>query len=533
MNQTVVNVVKDNSLTFYSALNLSEAKTKNEPLVLLHGWGSDSRCWSPMLESLRNIADVYTLEIGDANQFLALDDDSLIIESLSALPPKFTLLGWSLGGMLATQIASRYPHRVANLITLATNLKFVANDAWPMAMSRQIFNDFVVSFSLNPEVTLRRFCGLMAKGDYAEKTLLRQLKGLTTIAFDQSCAEVWLSNLKLLGELDNRQLFSRLSVPGLHLLAANDNLIPQAVSASITNLNSKQEVLIFDEFSHAFLYSHGDQITAVIQRFLKSEAENKDRDQYEINKIKIAKSFGQSANKYDSVAGVQRQVAKTLLAKLTDTYSGLCLDLGCGTGYSIDALKGHFEQVVGLDIAEGMLAYSKARHCANWICADAEKIPLANASVDVVFSSLAIQWCENLPALFASLKRVVKPGGKIFIATLGPQTLHELRTAWRLVDEYVHVNKFVAREEVLKSAQAQNFSKVTLEKSEIILAYDELRQLTYELKTLGAHNMNSGQGAGLTVPKKIKKLKQSYEDFRDNDGFLPATYEVFYLELVC
>jgi malonyl-CoA O-methyltransferase len=533
MNQMVVNVMKDNSLKFYSALNISEEKTKNESLVLLHGWGSDSRCWSPMLESLRNIADVYTLEIGDANQFLALDDDSLIIELLSALPHKFTLLGWSLGGMLATQIASRYPHRVAHLITLATNLKFVANDAWPMAMSRQIFNDFVVSFSLYPEVTLRRFCGLMAKGDYAEKTLLRQLKGLTAIAFDQGCAEVWLSNLKLLGELDNRQLFSRLSVPGLHLLAANDNLIPQAVSASITNLNSKQEVLIVDDFSHAFLYSHGDKITTVIHQFLKSEIYKKNHDQYEINKLKIAESFGRSANKYDSVANVQRQVANTLIAKLTDVSTSICLDLGCGTGYSIPALAEQFEHIVGLDIAEGMLSYSKARHCANWVCADAEKIPLANASVDVVFSSLAIQWCENLPALFASLRRVVKPGGKILIATLGPQTLHELRSAWGCVDEYVHVNKFVSQDELLKAVHTQSFSKVTLDKHKVILSYDELRQLTYELKTLGAHNMNSGQGTGLTGPKKIKKLKQSYEVFRDKAGFLPATYEVFYLELVC
>lgn len=535
MTQAVVSVVTDAGLTFYPALNSSSAGTTIEPLVLLHGWGSDSNCWMPILESLRNLADVYTLDLGDASQFLVLADDSFVVDLLSRLPDRFNLVGWSLGGMLATQLASRYPHRVAHVITLAANLKFVASDEWPMAMSKQDFDDFVTAFSLSPEATLRRFSGLMAKGDDSEKTLLRKLKELTAVAFDRDCAALWLSNLKLLGELDNRQLFSGLRVPGLHLLAANDNLIPCTVAASITELNSQQQVLVVDGFSHAFLYLHGDKVVAEIQHFLSAEIDKRNHEQYEINKQKIAESFGRSADKYDSVANLQRQVADTLLAKLAAVSSrnSICLDLGCGTGYSIPALQNQFDQVVGLDLAEGMLAYSKARHSANWVCADAEKIPLAHASVDVVFSSLAVQWCEDLPALFASLKRIVKPGGKIFMATLGPQTLHELRSAWRQVDGYVHVNKFVSSTEVLAALQAVNFATVRLDKSEIILNYNELRELTYELKTLGAHNMNAGQGAGLTSPKKIKKLKQSYENFRNEAGCLPATYEVFYLELVC
>jgi malonyl-CoA O-methyltransferase len=520
-------------LYFYPATTPS----KLDPIVLLHGWGSDRSCWNPLLESLRGITGVYLLDVVDGSQLIPGEKNLFLDELLSRLPPKFTLMGWSLGGMLATVLTAHFPDRISHLITLATNVKFVAQDNWAQAMPAKIFSTFVDSFAANPEVTLKRFAGLMAKGDRQERPLLKQLKNLTAKSWATNNDEqperiLWQKNLQLLGFLDNQSLFSELRVKGLHLFGAGDNLVPNSAAETIKRLNATQKIAVLPEVGHAFFFSEPMATMGYVRDFLQSEFHSEAALAGELNKSRIAKSFGHSAYQYDSVAGLQRRVADSLLAKINTEQQSSCLDLGCGTGYAIPKLNHKFSQVLGVDLAEGMLNFCQSHHSAKWVCGDAENIPLADACMDVVFSSLAIQWCENLPALFSSLMRVVKPGGRVFIATLGPQTLHELRGAWQQVDDYVHVNNFVPLCDLKSAAKSAGFSRIECDQENIVLGYQQLRELTYELKTLGAHNMNAGQRAGLTSLAKAKMFKKAYEDYRDSDGMLPATYEVFYFELV-
>src|SRR5690606_13347117 len=101
-------------------------------------------------------------------------------------------------------------------------------------------------------------------------------------------------------------------------------------------------------------------------------------------------------------------------------------------------------EILGLDLAEGMLRFARLERPgrSHWLCGDAEALPLASASVDLVYSNLSIQWCENLPLLLAELRRVLRAGGKLVLTTMGPRTLRELKSAWQEVDGYVHVNRF-------------------------------------------------------------------------------------------
>jgi malonyl-CoA O-methyltransferase len=187
--------------------------------------------------------------------------------------------------------------------------------------------------------------------------------------------------------------------------------------------------------------------------------------------------------------------------------------------------------VVGLDIAEGMLRFARENHNSvqHWLCGDAEYLPLTDSSVQHIFSSLAIQWCSQLPQLFSELHRVLSPGGQLRIATLGPQTLYELRDAWKAVDHYAHVNHFEPAENLQAAMVDAGFDDVSIATQTITLSFADLKQLTHELKALGAHNMNSGQSGGLTGRARLKAFKAAYESFRREDGTLPATYEVYYL----
>ena len=158
---------------------------------------------------------------------------------------------------------------------------------------------------------------------------------------------------------------------------------------------------------------------------------------------------------------------------------------------------------------------------------DAEALPLASASIDLVFSSLALQWCYRLPLLFAEIARVLAPGGKCVFTSLGPGTLSELRRAWAQVDAHQHVNTFLPAPDLEQAARATAGIDLQLEVCEYQLTYARVRDLLGELKAIGAHNMNSDRRAGLAGRRALEGMLRAYERER-RDGVLPATYEVYF-----
>jgi malonyl-CoA O-methyltransferase len=230
---------------------------------------------------------------------------------------------------------------------------------------------------------------------------------------------------------------------------------------------------------------------------------------------------------------LQREVGNVLLQKLNaEVAADVILDLGCGTGHFTPQLQNLFPKalVVGVDIAEGMLQFSSEQHPQqkNWACADAEYLPFADNSVDIIYSNFALQWCADLPNLFSEIYRVLKSSGQCFFTTLGPITLHELKSAWQQVDTHVHVNQFHGSEFLLNQLPQQGLQVAEFLQKPEVIEFEHLSDLTRSLKSLGAQNVNRGRASGLTGRKKIQLFKQAYESFRRNN-LLPATYDVFYL----
>jgi len=261
----------------------------------------------------------------------------------------------------------------------------------------------------------------------------------------------------------------------------------------------------------------------------------------QISKSRVANSFSRAAISYDGSAQLQRAVGDELLAlciaqmaKQAVTKEPLSvLDLGCGTGYFSKKLHEQFlnAEFLCLDIAQGMLEHAKevrGNKPYQWICADAESLPLKASSIDILFSSLALQWCENLEQLFAEISRVLAPGGHVFLSSLGPNSLFELREAWASVDNNVHVNQFVAYQDMVDNLPSDLSVELIVERAHV-LEYEKLNQLTSDLKNIGAHNMNAGEAKGLTGRQKIRELKSNYEAYRQKNGKLPASYDVYYL----
>lgn len=529
--------------------------TTAKHLVLLHGWGMSSHIWQPCIDVLSRHYHLTLVDLpGFGKSDSALSDEAgldkyvgELLESLrEVMPAQFSLLGFSLGGMLAVKLAERYPDSVQRIITVASNAVFVANDEWTEAMADDVYRSFYSLAEQSPAVALKRFLALQASGADNEKTVLKRLRALSLeeqvsneqVLRDQPdkkapSHESLLQALQLLTHLDNRQSMGDIKQPLLCLFGENDQLVPVAAAEKIKCLSETVDrvvditINIVKGASHAVFLSHQELFCSAIDEFMGLSSSRR-------NKMAVAKSFSKAAASYDDVAELQRNVGKELLTHLPVRDSAeLVVDLGCGTGYFLPSLaeQTKAKQMAAVDLAEGMLNFARQHRNGReywWLCGDAESLPLADNSVDMIFSSLAIQWCESNENLFSEINRVLKPGGQFIFSTLGPGTLIELRQAWRAVDDYVHVNHFDADDNIYHAIEAAGLVQKQWHEQSICLQYHKLTELTRELKSLGAHNVNVGRPEGLMGKQRIKAFKAAYETQRNQQGLLPATYQVWY-----
>lgn len=254
-----------------------------------------------------------------------------------------------------------------------------------------------------------------------------------------------------------------------------------------------------------------------------------------LDKGSVRRAFSKAASRYDEVAVLQREIGQRMLDRLNlvRLKPATVLDLGAGTGVATVALEKIYPkaQVIALDFAFPMLQQTRRRgglfRKPSCLCADLEQLPLADASVDLIYSNAAIQWCNDLDRVFPELQRVLRPGGLLMFTTFGPDTLQELRAAWSEADGYAHVSRFLDMHDIGDALMRAQFSDPVMDVDRMTLTYSAVEELMRELKILGAHNVASGRQRALTGKGRLIAMKASYEQFRRN-GLLPASYEVVY-----
>jgi malonyl-CoA O-methyltransferase len=251
------------------------------------------------------------------------------------------------------------------------------------------------------------------------------------------------------------------------------------------------------------------------------------------DKVLARRSFESAAASYDQAAVLQQEVGQRLLQRLElmRIQPDRILDLGSGTGQCIPGLLSRYKKadVVALDIAFPMLGHARKR--SHWlrkprcICGDAETLPFADSSFELVFSNLMLQWCVDLETVFSELQRVLRPGGLLLFTSFGPDTLRELRDSWYKVDGYTHVNAFQDMHDVGDALVKTRFADPVMDVERITVTYPDVWKLMKELKQIGAHNVTAGRSRGLTGKSHMQRLVKAYEYYR-SDGVLPASYEI-------
>jgi len=264
-------------------------------------------------------------------------------------------------------------------------------------------------------------------------------------------------------------------------------------------------------------------------------------NEFEIDKKALRKAFSKAATQYDAAAVMQREVCKRMLERLDYIKQKpvTVLDVGSGTGWGTRQLGERYPsaQIAALDIAIGML--QSARGTSSWwsklfagntrqyLCADMESLPVKSGSMEMVWSNLAVQWCNDLPATLAEFHRVLKVDGLLMFSTFGPDTLKELRISFQGVDGYNHLNRFADMHDIGDMLVAGGFGDPVMDMEYITLTYKDVKTVMQDLRSIGAHNVTAGRATGMMGKKAWGRVLENYERLR-RDGKLPATFEVIY-----
>lgn len=278
-----------------------------------------------------------------------------------------------------------------------------------------------------------------------------------------------------------------------------------------------------------------------------------------VNRQHIKSHFSHAAPSYEEAAILQKTVAERVDERLDLTTVDVktVLDIGSGTGLLTEKVIARypFAHCFAVDLSQSMLLESHprlqtprfpllgsainrflksgfltkgfaSRTAATRINADVYQLPFADHSVDLIVSNLMLQWCDDLDAVFAELRRVLRPEGLLMFTTFGPDTLKELRQAWRTTDtDYEHVNHFIDMHDIGDALIRAGFGQPVMDMELFTLTYDEPMGVLKDLKAIGATNANQNRHQGLMGKTKFHAMLKAYETLR-KEGKIPATYEV-------
>ncbi len=260
-----------------------------------------------------------------------------------------------------------------------------------------------------------------------------------------------------------------------------------------------------------------------------------DLDEYFLHPHQVRRAFDAASRTCESSDAIASEIRTRLLERLdlVRLQPRVVLDLGAGAGFGARALKDRYPtaDVLALDLSERMLHAAAKRQRLfrrfHRVAAAAQALPVRDASVDLAFSNLLLEWCASPDAVFREIRRVLRPNALFTFTTLGPDTLRELREAWTRVDSQVHVHRFIDMHDLGDALLRAQFAEPVMDVERLTVSYPDLSALLRDLQASGGVNLAHGRRRTLTGARRWRAFEEHSRPAM-RDGVLPISVEIVY-----
>lgn len=265
------------------------------------------------------------------------------------------------------------------------------------------------------------------------------------------------------------------------------------------------------------------------------------KEAFELNQRSLRLSRQRAANHYDKAAFIAREVGERMFSRLAyiKSHPHTILDLGAATGFFSHKLLKHYEakHIIAIDNSPKLLqqAIEKQHGWKRWfcpkqlfaLCADTDQLPLSAQSVDMIWANLSLLWHATPDQTLAECYRLLPAGGLLMFSTFGPDTLKELRRAFRGIDHYQHVHDFIDMHDIGDALIREGFSAPVMDMEYLTVTYSSPQDIFWDLRHSAMNNMSANRRPGLMGCKAWQQMLNQYELSRQNDE-LPVTFEIIY-----
>lgn len=243
----------------------------------------------------------------------------------------------------------------------------------------------------------------------------------------------------------------------------------------------------------------------------------------------IRRGFERAAAGFDERDFLHREIRGRLLDRLQAVRiePRVVVDLGAGTGAALRDLGTRFPDaaILPIDLTHAML---RAGAAASGICADAAKLPLADRSVDVIFSNLMLHHCPDPATVLAEARRVLRSPGVLLFTTFGPASFLELGRAWATADRFSHISPFADMHNIGDELARGGFAEPVMDSQVLTITYDSFDKLVTDLRNAGAANATEQRNHGLTGRVAAGRLRAACEAQANAEGRIPITLDIIF-----
>ncbi|XXN63053.1 pimeloyl-ACP methyl ester esterase BioH [Enterobacter ludwigii] len=254
-----------------SSLYWHTTGTGDRDLVLLHGWGLNAEVWQGIVPRLSPHFRLHLVDLpgfGRSQGFGPLTLAEMAQQLLPQLPDRAVLIGWSLGGLVASQLALTQPDRVEALISVASSPCFTAQEAWP-GIKPETLQNFQQQLGTDFQRTVERFLALQTMGTENARQDARQLKDVV-LSQPMPSVEVLEGGLEILRQDDLRASLDDLTLPFLRVYGYLDGLVPRRIAEELDTRWPHSSSVVMEKAAHAPFISHPEAFTQLITNFIRA-----------------------------------------------------------------------------------------------------------------------------------------------------------------------------------------------------------------------------------------------------------------------